>query len=137
MTRGGWYGQGPPEFGLVVSWQPVTRSVVLEPPPAEPGLGELPEQSTQQRASPGLPGSTLRRSRTTVRAGNVATWARIHPSPGRAVSARSITSANADACDLRYRSDAREDRVSARPLPDGTDSMIMKDLVPYRVLNPS
>ena len=31
MTRGGRYGQGPPEFGLVVSWQPVTRGVVLEP----------------------------------------------------------------------------------------------------------
>jgi hypothetical protein len=38
---------------------------------------------------PGLPGSTLRRSRTTVRAGNVTTWARIHPGPGRVVSARS------------------------------------------------
>jgi hypothetical protein len=49
MTRGGRYGQGPPEFGLVVSWQPVTRGVVLEPPPPEPGLGELPEQRTQQQ----------------------------------------------------------------------------------------
>src|SRR6185312_5049788 len=49
MTRGVWYVQGPPKFGLVVSWQPVTRGVVLEPPPPEPGLGELPEQRTQQR----------------------------------------------------------------------------------------
>jgi hypothetical protein len=41
ITRGGRYGEGPPEFGLVVGWQPVTRGVVLEPPPPEPGLGEL------------------------------------------------------------------------------------------------
>jgi ketosteroid isomerase-like protein len=34
---------------------------------------------------------------------------------------RSIVSANADACDLRYRSDARRDRVSARPVPDAAD----------------
>jgi NADPH:quinone reductase-like Zn-dependent oxidoreductase len=30
MIRGVWYAQGPPEFGLVVSWQPVTRGVVLD-----------------------------------------------------------------------------------------------------------
>ena len=50
---------------------------------------------------------------------------------------RSIASANADAYDLRYRSDAKKDRAGARPVPDAADFMIAKDLVRLAVPDPS
>jgi len=37
------------EFNPITKRQPVTRGVVFEPPPPEPGLGEAPEQRAQQR----------------------------------------------------------------------------------------